>query len=108
MAIKWKSKPKAIPIAAAYQILAAVVRLEILFVDSLLKMTPAPKNPTPATIWEAIRVGSSPPTSREIKVKVIAAAITNVWVLMPAGLPLSSRSIPIIRPATKARDKEII
>lgn len=108
MAIKWKSKPKAMPIAAAYQILAAVVRLEILLVDSLLKITPAPKKPTPATIWEAIRVGSSPPTSREINVNVIAAAMTKVWVLMPAGLPLSSRSMPMIRPATKAKEREMI
>jgi len=58
MAIACMLKPSAIPMAAPYQILAAVVKFWILSFFSDFKMIPAPKKPTPDTICAAIRVGS--------------------------------------------------
>ncbi len=43
--------PTAIPMAAVAQMVAAVVRPET--VTPLRKIVPAPKNPTPVTIWAA-------------------------------------------------------
>lgn len=94
------------PIAAPYQILAAVVTLETLLVFVDLSMMPAPKNPTPDTICAAIRVESfDPEACAEIKANVIAAPITIVCVLIPAGFFFNSRSAPIIVPQRSERKR---
>ena len=52
--------PAADPIAAVTQIAAAVVRPRT--ESRRTKISPAPRNPTPVTIWAATREGSSTPS----------------------------------------------
>lgn len=81
------------PIAALYQMLAAVVKLETVLLDSDFIIIPAPKKPIPETICAAILVASpSPDMLFDTKVKSNAAVLTVVCVLIPAGLCLSSLS----------------
>ncbi len=46
-------EPTAMPMAAVAQMVAAVVNPEM--VTPLLRMVPAPRKPTPVTIWAATR-----------------------------------------------------
>src|SRR5699024_3817267 len=100
--------PTAIPIPAAPQIIAAVVKPEIRSL-SLLKMTPAPRNPIPDTIWAARRSGSilisvaSLPGNTyadsmdTIVIKQLIMEVTRL-IFKPSGFFFTSRSIPIIKP----------
>ena len=89
-----------IPIAATNQIVAAVVIPVIPSSD--LKMTPAPRKPTPVTIWAATRMGSlgalepvyTCQAMIEARVKRADPAQMNMLVLSPAGLSAYSLSSP--------------
>jgi hypothetical protein len=87
------------PIAAAYHIAAAVVRLVIFLSISLFKIMPAHKNPMHDTTCAAIREVEFGSTKEDRNVKIIAPPITRQWVLIPAGLFLDSLSAPIANPA---------
>jgi hypothetical protein len=78
------------PIAAAYQIAAAVVRFVILFSDSLFRMMPAPRKPMPVTTCAAILGVELGSIRAERNVKIAAPPITRQCVLIPAGFPLDS------------------
>ncbi len=95
MAITYQPMPMAMPIAAANQMAAAVVRFLTVLL-SLLRIMPAPRKPTPDTTWAAIRAGLLGSATVEMKVNRHAPAITKQCVLMPAGLSRISRSTPII------------
>ena len=97
-AIKYHPKPMAMPIEAANHMLAAVVRF---FIFSLLpfRIIPAPKKPMPLTTCAAIRAGELGSIWTESAVNIIEPPMTKECVLMPAGLPRNSRSMPIIIPA---------
>ncbi|MNI08019.1 hypothetical protein D3C73_610430 [compost metagenome] len=101
-----KPAPTAIPRPLAPQIIAAVVKPTITsFV--FLRITPAPKNPTPLTTCAASRIGSitcKPATANlfadsieTIVNKQLLKQITNE-VLRPRGLFLISLSKPMIMP----------
>jgi hypothetical protein len=89
-----------IPIAATNQMVDAVVIPVIPSSD--LKMTPAPRNPTPVTIWAATRMGSlggfapvyTCQAMIEANVKRVDPAQMNMLVLSPAGLAAYSLSRP--------------
>src|SRR5215213_7481200 len=87
------------PIAAAYHIAAAVVRLVIFLSTSLFKIMPAPKNPIPDTTCAAILEEEFASTKEDRNVKIIAPPITRQCVLIPAGLFFDSLSAPIANPA---------
>src|ERR1700694_1305207 len=79
-------KPITIPIAATTQMVAAVVRP--LTSVPCRRMAPAPRKPTPVTIWAAIRVGSvrlPKYGSRLIVVNRHAPTPTSAMVRIPAG-----------------------
>lgn len=77
---------------------AAVVRKVTRLVESDLRIIPAPKKPTPETIWAAILAGEFGSACWDIKVKSMAEPMTKELVLIPAGLPRSSRSVPMRNP----------
>lgn len=90
------------PIDAANQMAAAVVRFVIFLSTSLFNIIPAPRKPIPEIICAAIRDEELGSTSEDRKVKIAAPPITRQWVLIPAGFPRDSLSMPIANPAAKA------
>ena len=87
--------------------LAAVVKLVILFSSSPFKITPAPRNPIPATISAAILDVCWGSTIADKYVKIIEPPITKLCVLIPAGLSLCSLSKPIRNPANTDKPRPI-
>ena len=92
----------AMPIAAANQMAAAVVRFVIFFSISLFRMIPAPRKPIPEIICAAILDEELGSTIEERNVNIAAPPITRQCVLIPAGLPLDSLSAPMTKPAASA------
>src|ERR1700674_2388393 len=90
------------PNAATTQIVAAVV---IPWTSPpLRRMVPAPRKPTPVTIWAAMRVGSTRApkiVSIPIPVKRHAPTPTRAIVRIPAGWPCHSRSQPTAMARTR-------
>jgi len=81
----------AIPMAAVAQMVAAVVSPEML--RPLRKMVPAPKNPTPVTIWAATLDWSAVSNPKaEIIVNSAEPTATIDNVRSPAGLSALRRS----------------
>ena len=74
------------PIAAAYHIAAAVVRLVIFLSTSLFKIMPAPKNPIPDTTCKAILEVQFGSTKEDRNVKIIAPPITKTMSTNPGRL----------------------
>jgi hypothetical protein len=64
-----------------------------------LKMTPAPRNPTPLTMLAAIRESFSPPILNEKIVNKVAPTQMKIIVRNPADLSWYSRSAPINPPS---------
>src|SRR6266404_7715341 len=79
--------PAPMPIAASMKIAAAVVKPTTL--PRSRRITPAPRKPTPCTMFDAIRVVLASPVSFAISderiVKSAAAMHTQRLVRMPAG-----------------------
>src|SRR5699024_8058232 len=106
--------PTAMPIPAAPQSIAAVVKPDTVS-SSLFKMTPAPKNPTPETIWAANRRGSMRMSLKiasgsmyedctdTIVNKQLTIEITKI-VFNPKDLRFNSRSRPIVSPKMAANN----
>ena len=98
--------PAAMPIPAAAQRLAAVVRPRT--DGPYLMIAPAPRNPMPVTICAATRDGSVAVPSADgnptIDSTVNSAdpSDTSRWVRIPAGWSWISRSIPMTAPRTAA------
>src|SRR5438874_12352596 len=68
-------------------------------------MLPAPRKPTPVTIWAAIRVGSTVLPKIGIRPSPVnkhEPAPMSAIVRIPAAWPLISRSVPSARPITSA------
>ena len=85
-----------IPMAAFTKTNAADVKPSMRCLDC--KMVPAPIKPMPDTTCAAIRVGSPVVASNEKWVNKHDPKQIRLWVLIPAGFPMVSRSIPIIIP----------
>src|SRR6266568_7976014 len=69
------------------------------------RMLPAPRNPTPVTIWAAMRVGSTVLAKSGMKprpVNMHDPALIKAMVRRPAGWPRNSRSAPMRRPRPRA------
>src|SRR5438132_10453486 len=69
------------------------------------RMLPAPRNPTPVTIWAAIRVGSTVLVKSGMRprpVNMHDPALIKAMVRRPAGWPRNSRSAPMSRPRPRA------
>src|SRR5580692_919392 len=96
--------PAARPMAATAKMVAAVVSPVTL--PRSRRITPAPRNPMPCTIFEAIRVVLLSPVSRAISteamVKSAAPSATQNPVRIPAGRLRTLRSTPIIEPSKAA------
>src|SRR2546430_16526312 len=95
--------PTAIPSEATTQIIAAVVRPRTS--SPCLRMLPAPRKPTPVTIWAAIRVGSTVLPKIGIRPSPVnkhEPAPMSAIVRIPAAWPLIERSVPSGRPITSA------
>ena len=90
------------PMAAVAQRLAAVVMPLTLSFSA--QIVPAPMKPIPAIMPAAMRAGSVL-KPMETMVKRHEPSETSMWVLSPAGLWASSRSIPTMAPSTTARIK---
>src|SRR5690606_11086243 len=98
--------PMPIPSAAASQIVAAVVKP--MTRPESLSSTPAPRKPTPVTIFAATRTGSSsPPIRSENVVNKVAPVQIRMIVRNPAGRSRYSRSAPI-SPPMRADIKSLI
>src|SRR5579875_2271480 len=96
-----------IPIAATAQIVAAVVIPFMRF--SPRKITPAPKNPMPVTMLEAILSGLLPkPMYRDIIVKKQEPTEIIIIVRKPADLLRYSLSAPTSPPQSTANKKRMI
>src|SRR5690606_17923881 len=102
-------QPAAIPIAATTHSVAAVVKPTTL--PRAWMIVPAPRKPIPLTICAASRAGSAVRKPAGSAIRAIAidssvnsAAPTQISKLVrsPAGLPLSSRSMPTMPPSTAA------
>src|SRR3984893_14054805 len=95
------------PIAASTQIVAAVVMPTVLPLSR--KIAPAPRNPIPCTILEAIRVLPVSPRRCAItpdrSVNNAAPRDTNRLVRIPAGRLHKSRSTPMAAPSSAATVK---
>jgi len=62
-------------------------------------MAPAPKNPTPVIIFEAMRAASDvPPIINDKMVKNVEPSVIKMMVLNPIFRPLYYRSAPMIAP----------
>ena len=84
-AAMYNPEPTAMPIAAVAQMVAAVVSLDM--VTPLRRIVPAPKKPTPVTIWAATLDWSAVSNPKaEIMVNKSEPRATNYKVLRPAGL----------------------
>src|SRR2546421_5000124 len=91
------------PNEAATQIEAAVVNPRTS--SPCRRMLPAPRNPTPVTIWAAMRVGSTvlgKSGMRPRPVNMHEPALIKAMVRRPAGWPRNSRSAPMRRPRARA------
>src|SRR6266849_4636766 len=69
------------------------------------RMLPAPRNPTPVTIWAAMRVGSTVLVKSGMRprpVNMHDPALIKAMVRRPAGWPRNSRSAPMSRPRARA------
>ena len=94
--------PMATPMAAAIQIVAAVVMPTTL--PRSLRITPPPRKPTPVTICAATRPGSAfPAISIEVRVKSVEASVMRMIVRTPAAFSCNSRSKPMTPPSATAR-----
>ena len=62
------------------------------------KIVPAPIKPIPDTTWAAIRVGSPSEAINEKWVNKQDPMQMRVCVLIPAGFPMDSRSMPMANP----------
>ena len=67
----YQAIPQAMPMAAATQILAAVVRPRTM--EPWRMMVPAPRKPTPVTIWAAMRAGSLFGPTKDAEIMVNSA-----------------------------------
>ena len=83
-------------------------------IDFLNIIVPAPKNPIPTTICEAIRIGSKPPILAylftiisEIIIKRAEPIETSACVFIPASLCTKKRSAPTSIPKITAKDNLI-
>ena len=95
-----------IPTAATAQTVAAVV-MPLTWL-SPLKITPAPKNPIPVTMLEAIRSGlARPPIRADIRVKKHDPIDIMITVRKPADLPRYCLSIPTMPPQSTASKKRM-
>src|ERR1700686_5025819 len=96
------------PRAAATQMDAAVVRPWTS--PPSRRIAPAPRNPTPVTIWAPMRGRSIPGPERGMSprpVNMHAPTEISVIVLSPAGCPRYSRSTPSARPRTSETSRRI-
>src|SRR5207253_5116159 len=69
------------------------------------RMLPAPRNPTPVTIWAAMRVGSTVLAKSGMRprpVNMHEPALISAIVRRPAGWPRNSRSAPRMSPRARA------
>ena len=105
-----KPMPAARPMPAQTQRPAAVVRPFTSF-RPVTMMVPTPRNPMPLMTWAPIRARSVLEEGKVRKMNSFtimdkAAPIqTRAWVLIPAPLFLYSLSMPIITPASVARNR---
>ena len=97
-AMRYRPKPSAIPIPAENQTLAAVVRFVTVPSLSGLEDHPGAEEPDAATTCAAMRAGLLGEPAARMNVNIAAPAMTNELVLMPAGLPRVSRSVPMTNP----------
>src|SRR5437868_11342583 len=91
------------PSEAATQMEAAVVSPRTS--SPWRRMLPAPRNPTPVTIWAAMRVGSTVLAKSGMRprpVNMHDPALIKAMVRRPAGWPRNSRSAPMSRPRPSA------
>jgi len=88
--------PTKTPTAAAHQTVAAVVSPETWV--SVLKINPAPINPTPVTICAITLVGSPLGKYDDISVKIVLPRVMSDIVLIPTALCDFSLSNPIRKP----------
>ena len=95
MAMKYSPAPTAIPNAAEIQIVVAVV--SPVTVSPSLKMTPAPRNPIPVTMVDAI-AGEGGLKLMETSVKMVEPRQIMIMVRRPAALLRYSLSNPIAVP----------
>jgi hypothetical protein len=101
-------EPTAMPMAATTHSVAAVVRPET--PPLAWMMVPAPRKPTPVTIWAEMRPGSdiAPPMEAMVMdMSVSSAAPTQMrrFVRSPAGFWACWRSHPMAPPRIAARVK---
>lgn len=101
MEVMHLSRPIIMPIAARTQMTAAVVTPDTM--PSLPIITPPPMKPMPVMIW-AITLAESAFSSRspDTEVKIYAPRQISMLVRMPAALPDSCLSMPIIKPHNSA------
>jgi len=83
-----------------------VVSPDFLFFSASLKMSPAPRNPTPDGIAAAIReesqdMGPSKNANAELMENKHAPSDTRLMVRMPAGRSASRRSYPTMPPLNR-------
>ena len=94
--------------AETVQMVAAVVSPVIWWRSR--RIEPAPRKPTPVTIWAAMRAGSCPPRAGDMDTTVKMAEPTQIRICVrrPAGLCPFSRSMPTMAPQTNAIKMEMI
>ena len=98
----YNPEPTAMPMAAVAQIVAAVVSPDM--VTPLRRIVPAPRKPTPVTIWAATLDWSAVSNLKaKIIVNIAEPRHTNDRVRSPAGLSALRRSYPTAQPNTAAQ-----